>query len=86
MGLFGNDPVVRVRLDRIERKLDAILMALGIETPAPTFGGGTPIEPSTLDEIRLLAASGKKIEAIKRLRITTGMGLKEAKDLIDAGL
>ncbi|MDR2111500.1 MAG: ribosomal protein L7/L12 [Candidatus Accumulibacter sp.] len=41
--------------------------------------------PTALPEIVLRAlARGEKIEAIKRLRETTGLGLKEAKDVIDA--
>ena len=30
-----------------------------------------------------LAAAGQKIQAIKRLREETGLGLKEAKDIVD---
>jgi hypothetical protein len=36
------------------------------------------------DEIIAAVDSGNKIEAIKRLREETGLGLKEAKDAIDA--
>ena len=36
------------------------------------------------DEIIAAVDSGRKIEAIKRLREETGLGLKEAKDAIDA--
>jgi ribosomal protein L7/L12 len=36
------------------------------------------------EEIRDLLARGKKIQAIKRVRELTGMGLKEAKDYVDA--
>jgi ribosomal protein L7/L12 len=42
---------------------------------------------STLDadrEITALVARGSKIEAIKRVRELTGLGLKEAKDYVDA--
>jgi hypothetical protein len=35
-------------------------------------------------ELDGLIAAGRKIEAIKRVRGGTGMGLKEAKDLVDA--
>lgn len=89
MGLFGgrNDAALTHRLATIERKLDAILASLGIAVPEPTYGpGGATLQSEALEEIRALAHSGKKIEAIKRLRELTGMGLKDAKDLIDAGL
>ncbi len=36
------------------------------------------------EEIRDLLAHGKKIQAIKRVRELTGMGLKEAKDYVEA--
>jgi ribosomal protein L7/L12 len=36
------------------------------------------------DEIRDLLAQGNKIQAIKRVREITGMGLKEAKDYVEA--
>ncbi|MBN8843033.1 MAG: ribosomal protein L7/L12 [Sphingomonadales bacterium] len=36
------------------------------------------------DEIRELIRQNRKIEAIKRLRDRTGLGLKEAKDAVDA--
>lgn len=42
--------------------------------------------PSKLDsdaEIRQLIAQGNKIQAIKRVRELTGLGLKEAKDYVD---
>jgi len=54
--------------------------------------GQEPILPSSartcsaeqLAELRVLAQQGQKIEAIKRYREITGVGLKEAKDTIDA--
>ncbi|MBB5203349.1 ribosomal protein L7/L12 [Inhella inkyongensis] len=36
-------------------------------------------------DVQALLLSGRVIEAIRRLRELTGMGLKEAKDAIDAG-
>jgi large subunit ribosomal protein L7/L12 len=34
-------------------------------------------------DVRALSAAGRKIEAIKRVRAATGIGLAEAKDLVD---
>ncbi|MBU5437250.1 ribosomal protein L7/L12 [Tissierella sp. MSJ-40] len=34
-------------------------------------------------ELRTLISEGKKVEAVKKLREFTGMGLKEAKEYID---
>ncbi len=49
-------------------------------------GGHAPLPPAARvdEEIRAILASGRKIEAIRRLREETGMGLKEAKDYVDA--
>lgn len=44
---------------------------------------GVP-EPPVDSVIKALVAEGKKIEAIKRYREITGVGLKEAKDYIDS--
>ena len=45
-----------------------------------TPGTGTPLPPNVLAAL----AHGDTIEAIKLLRAATGLGLKEAKDAIDA--
>jgi len=42
------------------------------------------IDPAVLDEVRQLSDSGQKIEAIKRLREATGLGLTEAKQIVDS--
>lgn len=41
------------------------------------------IGPDHRDELRSLVAQGQQIQAIKRVRELTGMGLKEAKDYVD---
>ena len=41
--------------------------------------------PDTInDEIKSLLLEGKKVEAIKKYRIATGLGLKESKEYIDS--
>ncbi|WP_138206968.1 ribosomal protein L7/L12 [Haloimpatiens lingqiaonensis] len=41
--------------------------------------------PDTItDELKSLILEGKKVEAIKKYRIATGFGLKEAKEYIDS--
>jgi len=35
-------------------------------------------------QVRALIAQGRKVEAVKRVRETTGWGLKESKDYVDA--
>lgn len=74
MGLFSQSPTVAARrLAEIERKLDLIMAHLGIELP-----------PDEHEDVRALAVSGQKIEAIKRYRDKTGAGLAEAKEYVDS--
>ena len=46
-------------------------------------GGGAAIEEKTEFDVVLSAAGEKKIQVIKVVRELTGLGLKEAKDLVD---
>jgi large subunit ribosomal protein L7/L12 len=51
---------------------------------APAEGGAAAEEQTEFDVI-LKAAGDKKINVIKEVRAITGLGLKEAKDLVEAG-
>ena len=62
----------------------------GVSAAAPVAvaaaGGGAPAaaaEEQTEFEVVLAAAGEKKIEVIKEVRAITGLGLKEAKDLVE---
>jgi large subunit ribosomal protein L7/L12 len=46
-------------------------------------GGGAATEEKTEFDVMLMAAGDKKIQVIKVVRELTGLGLKEAKDLVD---
>jgi large subunit ribosomal protein L7/L12 len=52
---------------------------------APAGGGAAaaPVEEQTEFEVILAAAGEKKINVIKEIRTITGLGLKEAKDLVE---
>src|SRR3712207_1439661 len=52
---------------------------------APGAGGAAaaPVEEKTEFTVVLAAAGDKKIEVIKEVRAITGLGLKEAKDLVE---
>ncbi|GAB4060016.1 50S ribosomal protein L7/L12 [Uliginosibacterium sediminicola] len=53
---------------------------------APAAGGGAAaaaVEEKTEFTVMLLAAGDKKVEVIKVVRAATGLGLKEAKDVVD---
>ena len=48
--------------------------------PNPAHQPPAPLPPEVAEALR----QGNKVEAIKRLRAQTGLGLKEAKDVVDA--
>ena len=51
---------------------------------APAVGSTSPAEEKTDFTIFLVSAGDKKINVIKEVRAFTGLGLKEAKDLVEA--
>ena len=46
-------------------------------------GGGAAAEEQSAFDVMLTEAGGQKIQVIKVVRAVTGLGLKEAKDLVD---
>ena len=54
-----------------------------IVAPAPGLMATIQRAQQMSEEVRRLATTGRKIEAIKMLREKSGIGLKEAKDLVD---
>jgi len=60
--------------------------AAAVAVAGPAAGGGgaaAPAEEKTEFTVVLAAAGEKKIEVIKEVRAITGLGLKEAKDLVE---
>ena len=51
---------------------------------APAAGAAAPTEEKSEFTIFLASAGDKKIKVIKEVRAITGLGLKEAKDLVEA--
>ena len=51
---------------------------------APGGDGAAAAEEKTSFDVVLTAAGGQKIQVIKVVRAVTGLGLKEAKDLVDS--
>ncbi len=49
----------------------------------PAAGAATAVEEKTDFDVELTAAGAQKINVIKAVREVTGLGLKEAKDLVD---
>ena len=58
------------------------LAAAGV--PAAGADGGAAAEEKTSFDVVLEAAGAQKIQVIKVVRAVTGLGLKEAKDLVDS--
>ncbi len=59
-------------------------MVMGGVMPAAGEGEGAKAEEKTSFDVVLSGAGDKKIQVIKVVRELTGLGLKEAKDLVDA--
>ena len=57
--------------------------AVAVAGPAAGGGGGAAAEEKTEFSVVLTSAGDKKIEVIKEVRAITGLGLKEAKDLVE---
>jgi large subunit ribosomal protein L7/L12 len=60
-------------------------VAVAAPGAAPAAGGdGAAAEEQTAFDVVLATAGGQKIQVIKVVRAITGLGLKEAKDLVDS--
>ena len=73
------------RIKALEEEFGVSATAVAAAAPAGGGGGGDAAdeeESSTVDVI-LTAAGDKKIQVIKVVRAATGLGLKEAKALVD---
>ena len=58
-------------------------VAVAAAVPAAGEAGGAAVEEKDSFDVVLTAAGDKKIQVIKVVRAATGLGLKEAKDLVD---
>lgn len=68
----------------IEVKFDVKAAAPVAVAAGPAAGGpAAPVEEKTSFDVVLKAAGEKKINVIKVVRAITGLGLKEAKDLVE---
>src|SRR3954452_5313173 len=57
---------------------------MAVAAPGAAAGDGAAAEEKTSFDVVLTAAGGQKIQVIKVVRAVTGLGLKEAKDLVDS--
>jgi len=67
----------------IEEKF-GVSAAAPVMAAGPAAGAAAPAEEQTEFNVILKAAGEKKVEVIKAVRAITGLGLKEAKDLVEA--
>lgn len=56
---------------------------VAVAAPGAAAGGGEAAEEKSEFDVMLLSAGDKKIAVIKAVREITGLGLKEAKDLVE---
>ena len=70
----------------LEEKWGVSAAAAVAVAAAPGAGGGAAAEEEQTEFTVILKAAGdKKINVIKEVRAITGLGLKEAKELVEAG-
>ena len=84
----GNKPIREDIPLAMAQSYAADLSAVGAIVEIRTSGGRAPIPPASQDEFTLVFVycdSPSKIEVIKLIKSITGLGLKEAKELVDAG-
>ncbi len=65
-----------------EEKFGVSAAALAVAGPA-AGGGAAAVEEKTEFDVVLMAAGANKVNVIKVVRAITGLGLKEAKDMVD---
>ena len=74
------------RIKALEEEFGVSAAAVAAPAAAPAAGGGdagAEEEASTTVDVILSGAGDKKIQVIKVVRAATGLGLKEAKALVD---
>ena len=84
---IGNMSVVELveLIDSFKTKFNVTISAVAAGAPAAggAGGGAAAAEEQTEFTVTLKDAGAKKIQVIKVVRELTGLGLKEAKDLVD---
>ena len=84
------DAIAEKSLMEVMELVKAIEEKFGVSAAAPVAvagpaGPAAPVEEQTEFVVTLKTAGDKKVEVIKAVRAITGLGLKEAKDLAEAG-
>ena len=83
------DAIAEKSLMEVMELVKAIEEKFGVSAAAPVAvaaaGPAAVVEEQTEFTVTLKSAGEKKVEVIKAVRAITGLGLKEAKDLAEAG-
>lgn len=66
-----------------EYGIEPAAAAVAVAGPASAGGDGAAAEEKTDFDVILTAAGGSKLAVVKLVKELTGLGLKEAKDLVD---
>jgi large subunit ribosomal protein L7/L12 len=70
-------------IEAFKTKFNVTIAAVAAGAPAGGGGGAAAAEEKTEFDVVLKDAGGKKIQVINVVRELTGLGLKEAKDMVD---
>ena len=68
----------------MEEKFGVSAAAAAVAVAAPAGAGAAPAEEKSEFDVVLKEIGANKVQVIKAVRELTGLGLKEAKDLVDA--
>jgi large subunit ribosomal protein L7/L12 len=82
------DAIAEKTLMEVMELVKAIEEKFGVSAAAPVAAAGpaaaaAPVEEQTEFNVILKAVGEKKVEVIKAVRAITGLGLKEAKDIVE---
>jgi len=86
------DYIKNLKLSEVKGLIEILEEELGVEASAPMMAMAAPAaggaveaaEEQTEFDVVLKEIGGKKIAVIKAVRSATGLGLKEAKDLVES--
>ena len=71
-------------IKEMEEKFGVSAAAAAAAAPAAAAGGAAPAEEKSEFDLHLTGIGDNKVHVIKAVREITGLGLKEAKDIVDA--
>lgn len=82
---LSNMPVIELAnlIKELEEKWGVSAAAPVAVAAAPGAAAGAPVEEKTTFDVVLADSGANKINVIKEVRALTGLGLKEAKDLVE---